>query len=97
MGSLAFPQLSGVPDMALSNIGHFNPATLRSKTSHYKANPKDETTGRRKGKHFQWLTTNIGYPKLRERLGAVIATMKLSSDWHDFKVSLRRGPPSQIG
>ncbi|MEA2874109.1 MAG: hypothetical protein QOH67_4085, partial [Hyphomicrobiales bacterium] len=30
-------------------------------------------------------TDNIGYPKLREHLGAVIATMKLSSDWHDFK------------
>jgi hypothetical protein len=53
-----------------------------------KANPKDEITGRRKSKHFQWLTSNIGYPKLREHLGAVIATMKLSADWHDFKAKL---------
>lgn len=66
-----------------------------------KVNPKDETTGRRKGRHFQWLTTNVGYPKLREHLGAVIATMKLSSDWHDFKAKLdknypRQGKPTQL-
>ncbi len=50
-----------------------------------KVNPKDEVTGRRKHKHFRWLTNNIGYPKLREHLGAVVATMKLSGDWYDFK------------
>jgi hypothetical protein len=66
-----------------------------------KANPKDEATGRRKSKHFQWLTNNIGYPKLREHLGAVIATMKLSTDWHDFKAKLdnnypRIGKPTQL-
>jgi P63C domain len=66
-----------------------------------KANPKDETTGRRKHKNFQWLTNNIGYPKLREHLGAVIATMKLSSDWYDFKTKLgknypRQGRPTQL-
>lgn len=66
-----------------------------------KANPKDETTGRRKHKNFQWLTSNIGYPKLREHLGAVIATMKLSNDWHDFKAKLdknypRQGKPTQL-
>jgi hypothetical protein len=58
-----------------------------------KANPKDETTGRRKHKNFQWLTSNIGYPKLREHLGAVIATMKLSNDWHDFKAKLDKNYP----
>ncbi|MGH6770992.1 MAG: P63C domain-containing protein [Xanthobacteraceae bacterium] len=41
-----------------------------------KVNPKDEATGRRKHKNFQWLTSNAGYPKLREHLGAVIAIMK---------------------
>lgn len=66
-----------------------------------KANPKDETTGRRKHKNFQWLTNNIGYPKLREHLGAVIATMRLSADWHDFKAKLdknypRLGKPTQL-
>jgi hypothetical protein len=66
-----------------------------------KVNPKDEVTGRRKRKHFQWLTNNVGYPKLREHLGAVIATMKLSVDWHDFKGKLdknypRIGKPTQL-
>src|SRR2546430_16929624 len=37
--------------------------------------PKGET-GRHKQKLFQRLTNNVGYPKLREHLGAVVATMK---------------------
>jgi hypothetical protein len=45
--------------------------------------PKDEK-GRRKHKFFQRLTTNRGYPKLREHLGSVVTLMKLSSDWADF-------------
>jgi len=32
----------------------------------------------------QGLTRNIGYPKLREHLGAAIAFMKLSQDYFDF-------------
>src|SRR4051794_10486376 len=35
-------------------------------------------------KYFQKLTSNTGYPKLREHLGAVMAIMKLSTDYHDF-------------
>ncbi|MGB8601306.1 MAG: P63C domain-containing protein [Rhizomicrobium sp.] len=40
--------------------------------------------GRPKNKYFQKLTSNIGYPKLREHLGAVVAVMRLSKDWKDF-------------
>jgi hypothetical protein len=66
-----------------------------------KVNPRNEATGRRRHKHFRWLTNNIGYPKLREHLGAVIATMKLSGDWHDFKAKLDKhypplGRPTQM-
>ena len=32
----------------------------------------------------QRLTSNVGYPKLREHLGAVVAVMKLSMNYHDF-------------
>ena len=60
-----------------------------------KVNPKDETTGRRRHKNFQWLTNNAGYPKLREHLGAVIATMRMSTDWHDFKAKLDKYYPPQ--
>jgi hypothetical protein len=55
-------------------------------------NPKQEG-GRRKHKFFQWLTTNVGYPKLREHLGSVVTIMKLSNDWHDFRVKLDRLHP----
>jgi hypothetical protein len=44
---------------------------------------RDEV-GRAKHKYFQRLTSNIGYPKLRELLGAVVAIMKLSNNWTDF-------------
>lgn len=40
--------------------------------------------GRPKHKYFQRLTSNVGYPKLREHLGAVVAVMRLSKDWADF-------------
>jgi hypothetical protein len=65
-----------------------------------KVNPKDES-GRRKWKHFRWLTSNLGYPKLREHLGAVVAIIKLSADWHDFRGKLdklypRVGKPTQL-
>jgi len=45
--------------------------------------PKTES-GRRKGTLSQGLTRNIGYPKLREHLGAAVAFMKLSRDYPDF-------------
>ena len=50
-------------------------------------------SGRPKHKYFQKLTSNIGYPKLREHLGAVVATMKLSDTWADFIDKLDRISP----
>jgi hypothetical protein len=63
--------------------------------------PRNEE-GRPTAKFSQLLTRNVGYPKLREHLGAVIATMRLSTDWADFHAKLDRnyprfGAPSQIG
>ncbi len=62
--------------------------------------PKTEG-GRPKAKYFQFLTRNVGYPKLREHLGAVIATMRMSKDWSDFKAKLDKhypllGEPTQV-
>lgn len=45
--------------------------------------PKNDA-GRRKGALSQGLTRNIGYPKLREHLGTVIAYMSLSKNYKDF-------------
>ena len=57
-----------------------------------KATPKDDK-GRRKYKYFQRLTSNIGYPKLREHLGSVVTLMKISNDWEDFMVKLNQIHP----
>jgi hypothetical protein len=54
--------------------------------------PKAES-GRRKHKYFQRLTSNVGYPKLREHLGSVVTIMKLSADWADFTSKIDRLHP----
>jgi hypothetical protein len=54
--------------------------------------PKNES-GRPKAKFFQLLTKSVGYPKLREHLGAVLATMRMSSSWDDFKKKLDKYYP----
>ena len=54
--------------------------------------PKN-ASGHRKHRFFQRLTQNLGYPKLREHLGSVIAFMQMSSDWHDFMNKLNRYRP----
>lgn len=57
-----------------------------------KVTPRDEA-GRRKHRFHQRLTSNIGYPKLREHLGSVVTLMKLSGDWEDFTRKLDRIHP----
>jgi hypothetical protein len=49
--------------------------------------------GRPTHKYFQRLTANVGYMKLVEHLGAVVATMKLSSGYPDFIAKLDRVAP----
>lgn len=44
--------------------------------------------GRPKHKLFQRLTTNVGYPALREHLGSVVTLMKISKSWAEFKFRL---------
>ena len=49
--------------------------------------------GKNRDKLFQRLTSNIGYPKLREHLGSIVTAMKLSNDWDDFITKLDRLHP----
>lgn len=49
--------------------------------------------GRPKAKYFQSLTSNTGYPKLREHLGRVVMLMQLSKDYKDFKLKLEQFLP----
>ena len=61
-------------------------------------NPKTQS-GNRKHKHFQWLTDDIGHPKLREHLGILVALMKACDTWEAFKRAVNRAlpkPHSQI-
>ncbi len=60
-----------------------------------KKNPKDQR-GRLKRKHFQWLTEDIGHPKLREHLASVTTLMKASNKWDDFKRMLNRALPKWV-
>ena len=41
-------------------------------------------SGNRKHKFFQKMTTNVGYPQLRQHLGSVTTIMKLSDSWEQF-------------
>jgi len=55
-------------------------------------NPTNES-GRRKHKHFQWLTSETGHPKLLEHLSAIVALMKVSNDWDQFKNMVDKALP----
>ena len=50
-------------------------------------------TGRRKHKHFQWFTQDVGHPKLKEHLAAVTALMRASPNWDRFMGNLNRAFP----
>lgn len=52
--------------------------------------------GWRKDRHHQWLTPSLGHPRLREHLAAVIALMRSSNSWGDFKRGLERALPKYL-
>ena len=58
-----------------------------------RVNPTNEH-GRRKYRHHQWLTEDLGHPKHREHLAAVTAMMKAEDDWDVFKRKLDRVFPA---
>jgi len=55
-------------------------------------NPPDEK-GRRKHHHHRWLTEDIGHPKLREHLAAVVALEKSATTWGGFYRGIQRALP----
>ena len=57
-----------------------------------KVNPPDEH-GRRPHKHHQWLTEDVGNPKLQEHLLGVLALMRGSTSWDGFMRMLQRAYP----
>ena len=65
------------------------PAVLRELEER---NPRT-ASGKRANKHHQWLSCDVGHPKLLEHLGLVVGVMKLSDDFQDFKKKLDRVAP----
>lgn len=61
-----------------------------------KKNPTDEH-GRRKHKHFQWLTEDVGNPALAKHLEAVITLMKVADEWSEFDRMLNKAKPIYRG
>jgi hypothetical protein len=55
-------------------------------------NPKD-ASGRRRHRHHQYLTLDIGNPHLERHLAAVIPVMRLSRNWGHFLANLERAIP----
>ena len=58
-------------------------------------NPADEQ-GRRRYRHHQWLTLDVGNPHLDKLLAAVIPVMRLSNNWAHFMKNLERAVPAPI-
>lgn len=57
-------------------------------------NPKDDR-GRRKSRHHQWLTEDVGHPALAQHLHAVIGFMRASSTWDQFYRLIQRAFPKK--
>jgi len=55
-------------------------------------NPKDER-GRRRGKHHQLFSSDIGLPALGEHIHVVISLMRAFDNWTEFKRGLQRAKP----
>ena len=55
-------------------------------------NPKTED-GSRRAKHHQWLSEDLGIPKLQEHFAAVLALQKAHDDWDSFYAAMQRALP----
>lgn len=49
--------------------------------------------GRRKHKLFQWLTGQIGHPKLKSHIDGVLALMRVSDTWDEFTRLVKKAYP----
>ncbi|MCB8840192.1 P63C domain-containing protein [Aurantimonas sp. VKM B-3413] len=58
-------------------------------------NPTDEATKRRKYKHHQFLSADVGQPDLRDHILQIIPLMRISKDWATFKRHLDAAFPTR--
>ena len=57
-------------------------------------NPSDGH-GRRKSRHTQWLTEDIGHPALAQHMYATIGLMRAHNDWRSFQSFFKRAFPKK--
>jgi hypothetical protein len=57
-------------------------------------NPVEPGMKRRRHRHFQFLSSDIGQPDLRDHLLQLIAIMRVSQDWEMFKTLFDKGFPA---
>lgn len=60
-------------------------------------NPTEESTKRRKWKHHQFLSAEVGQPDLRDHILQILPIMKISKDWRSFKRHLEVAFPKPGG
>jgi hypothetical protein len=58
-----------------------------------KKNPVIPELGRRRTKHHQWLTEEIGHPSLDKHFNGVMALMRANTNWDNFKRGVERAYP----
>ena len=58
-------------------------------------NPVLPETKRRRHKHHQWLTPELGHPKLRQHVWAVAALLRAAPSRHEFRRNLDHAFPKQ--
>ncbi|MDH5737348.1 MAG: P63C domain-containing protein [Gammaproteobacteria bacterium] len=58
-------------------------------------NPNN-SKGRRKSKHHQWLSDDLGNPALAQHLHALIGLMRASTSWRQFKSMVDRAFPKKF-
>ena len=57
-------------------------------------NPPDET-GQRPHKHNPWLSNDVGHPKLRDHIYGILALMRATKSWDEFKKLVKRSVPKR--
>jgi len=60
-----------------------------------KLNPINPSKGNRRSKHHQWLTEEVGHPQLAQHIYAVMALMRASKTWEEFKRIVDTSLPKQ--
>jgi hypothetical protein len=88
------------PDMRLPQyFGHLTNDVVYDRLApgvldEMKERTEKDGEGRRKARFHQWLTDDLGHPKLVQHLGLVIGLMRISDEWDEFIIHLDKAAPS---